>query len=262
MTQRLGSTRCSRCIKSMTRRLLSPQPTQKQSNTLVQIMNWKRILAYACHVGIHTQCSYMSSKAAQSPFPGKRFGVTARLCARALNPNSLNWCFSHVKLLLLWFWYRHRKMIEMIPIFFAENYGLQERHRWSEFKQWFEESCFVQNFGDQAESFGPHLSRYMKWQKWQQWRQYICGGAPTVTLLERWLSRVPSSKGDYSTMRLWTFEELQRTMKRSMPVVSTWFVNHNNCFVNENTEIQLKDIGEATSKLCWCIYSKYIVPIT
>lgn len=75
----LGSTRCSRCIKSTTRRLLSPQPAVKNRPMLsAKIVTWKRILAYACHVGIHTQCSYMSSKAAQSPFPGKRFGVTLR----------------------------------------------------------------------------------------------------------------------------------------------------------------------------------------
>ena len=75
----LGSTRCSRCIKSTTRRLLSPQPAVKNRPMLsAKIVSWKAILAYACHVGIHTQCSYMSSKAAQSPFPGKRFGVTLR----------------------------------------------------------------------------------------------------------------------------------------------------------------------------------------
>lgn len=99
---------------------------------------------------------------------------------------TLNWCSSHVKLLLLRFWYRHLKMIQCVFVENYGNYGIQERHRWSN---------LFRIFGHQAESFEPRLL------KWQKRRQHICGGAPTVTL--------------------------QRTMKRSMPVVSTWFVNQN-----------------------------------
>lgn len=54
-------------------------------------------------------------------------GCTVSISWQTLRSYSktLNWCSSHVKLLLLRFWYRHLKMIQFVFVETYDNYGIQ-----------------------------------------------------------------------------------------------------------------------------------------